>query len=89
MEDDWNFNFASGWLAKFGLKSPTSLEARDALMSIGRSHELLGNKAPTSKLEAFCLNIVSVHKQLAPYSNCMTNAELRHGAGRKEISTEP
>ena len=46
-----NYYFVSRWLATFGLKSPTSLEAQMALSRVAVSHNLLGSKAAFTKIE--------------------------------------
>ena len=52
VEDEHNFEFGSRWLATFGLKSPTSLEAQEALQALCQQYSLLGSKASAQKIEA-------------------------------------
>ena len=45
VHDDVNYEFVSRWLATFGLRGVTSLEAQKALESVAISHNLLGKHA--------------------------------------------
>ena len=48
----WNYRFVAKWLATFGLKIPTSLEAQMALEVTAYDFQLLGSKAAKNKVEA-------------------------------------